>query len=420
MLLSLVTVVSAADPILSVSEQVKSVLPSIVKIKAQKSVSDGDESELISADTGGTGFVIDNTHILTNAHVIGDAKKIAIMTQDNTEYPALLVGKDTKTDIAVLEITDLTLSPLKSHDPGSLKIGDSVFVIGFPFSLGLSVSQGIAGGLNRFLPNYPYIHFIQTDAAVNPGNSGGPMFNRDGQLVGVVSTYFSRQGGYTNIAFAIPIEEAQRIADRLIRDKTIRRGYFGAELLISEKVTRKLGEQNGIFITYVNPDSPAAKSGVKAGDLIVGIDGSRLHDSGELHRLLERSSPDDEWSALLLRNGQNVTAKIRLGDQTDDKVVANNAGENDAAAKLGLLVEENGQQINVLVSYGAARTAGLRQSDTIFSINGKQLKSIRDLNERLSNLKENEFAFVTVQRQGERFILPLGAKTAIKGYSTRN
>lgn len=405
---------------LSLSEQVKSVLPSIVQIKAQKSVSEGDENELISADTGGTGFAIDTTHILTNAHVVGDARKIAIVDQNNTEYPALLIGKDAKTDIAVLEVTGSNLPPLQHNPNIDLKVGEGVFVIGFPFSLGLSVSQGIVGALERFLPNYPYIHFIQTDAAINPGNSGGPMFNLSGELVGIVSTYFSRQGGYTNIAFAIPIGEARRIADRLIQDKTIKRGYFGAELLLSDNVTRKMGEPSGIFITAVDPESPAAKAGLRPGDLIIGINSRRLQESGELHRFLERSSPNVLLTLTLLRNGQTVTANVRLGDQTSEKIVMNNAGRNDAAEKLGLIVEEKGQQIGVLMSYGAARTAGFRPGDTLISINGKSLKSIKDLNERLALLKENEFVFASVQRENEKFILPLGSKSAIKGYSTRN
>jgi serine protease Do len=246
------------------------------------------------------------------------------------------------------------------------------------------------------------------------------MFNLNGELLGIVSTYFSRQGGYTNIAFAIPIDEARSIADRLIQDKTIKRGYFGAELLLSDNVARKLGEPSGIFITAVDPESPAAKAGLRPGDLIIGINSRRLQESGELHRFLERSSPNTPLALTLLRNGQSVTANIRLGDQTSEKIVMNNAGRNDAAEKLGLIVEEKGQQIGVLMSYGAARTAGFHPGDTLLSINGKSLKSIKDLNERLALLKENEFVFASVQRENEKFILPLGSKSAIKGYSTRN
>ncbi|HZF71097.1 S1C family serine protease, partial [Sulfuricurvum sp.] len=216
---------SAMEPLFSISDQVKKVLPSIVKIKVQKNGLSSDENELISTDAGGSGFVLDSDHhLVTNAHVIGEGKKIAIIDQNNVEYVASLIAKDDKTDIAVLEAPAFNAPELTDADTTALSAGDGVFVIGSPYSLDHSVSLGIISAMERFLPNYPYIHFIQTDAAVNPGNSGGAIFDLKGELVGMTSTYFSRQGGYTNIAFAIPIEEVRRIAHTLLNDKKIIRG----------------------------------------------------------------------------------------------------------------------------------------------------------------------------------------------------
>lgn len=419
-LFSLVPLTLAAEPDLSLSDHVQAVLPSIVKIKAQKSESAEDENELISADTGGTGFAIDSTHILTNAHVVGDAKKIAIVDQNNTEYPATLIGRDSKTDIALLEVEGLNLAPLKLSNTAPLRTGEEVFVVGYPFSLGPSVSMGIVSGLNRFLPNYPYLSFIQTDAAVNPGNSGGPMFNSSGELVGVVSTYFKKDGGYTNIAFAIPIDQATRIAQRVMSSKILQRGYLGAELLISENVVRKLGEPYGIFVTAIDPDSAAAKAGLRPGDVIVGINGVKLQDSGGLHRLLERSQPDDAFDVSVLRNREYITLTVRLETPKKEKAYPSNIGKNDAAEKLGLVLRENDRNIEVVIAHTTASTVGFRTGDRILGINGKTVKSIQEINERLGALKENEITFATVQREGNTFMLPVGTKTAIKGYGYRN
>lgn len=418
MLLSCLSV--ASEPFIGVSEKVKSVLPSIVKIKVQKSEPIGDDSELTASDSGGSGFIFDNEHhIVTNAHVIGEAKKIAIIDQENNEYSAVLVAKDDKTDIAVLKSTAFN-APVLLENNGSAASGDGIFAIGSPFSLGHSVSFGIIGAINRFLPNYPYLHFIQIDAAINPGNSGGPLFNQQGELIGMVSTYFSKQGSYTNIAFALSITDVHRIASRLIEEKKIIRGYLGAEMLISERLSRKLGYKSSVLISRIEPNSPAKISGLKSGDIIIGFNDSLLNDGGEFHRFLERSHPDETILLTIVRDKQRKTVNVKLRSTPIEKKEKTNVGTADISEKLGLILREENSEIEVILSYGMAKTVGIDPKDKIVEINDIEVKTIQEFNIQLNKLKEAEIAFVTIKRDAGILLLPLGNKAALKAYVSRN
>lgn len=410
----------AAEPFIGLSEQVKNVLPSIVKIKVQKSEPSGDENELTAGDSGGSGFILDNnSHIVTNAHVIGDAKKIAIIDYQNNEYSAVLVAKDDKTDIALLKSTAFNAPSLLENN-STVSPGDGAFAIGSPFSLGHSVSYGIVGAINRFLPNYPYIRFIQIDAAINPGNSGGPLFNQQGELIGMVSTYFSKQGSYTNIAFAIPIADIHRIATHLIEEKKITRGYLGAELLSSERISRKLGQKTSVFVSRVEPNSPAQESGLRTGDLIIGFNAIPLNDAGELHRYLEQSRPNEIVTLTVIREKQRQNITIKLGSIPAQKKETINAGTADSSEKLGLILREENSEVEVIFSYGMAKMVGINPKDRIKEINGAEIRSIQEFNTQLSKLKEGEIALVKIKRESSTLVLPIGNKTALKVYSTQN
>lgn len=410
----------ASEPIFNISDHVKRVLPSIVKIKVQQTMPINDESELTSADTGGSGFVLDNEHhVVTNAHVIADGKKIVIIDNHNIEYPATLIAKDEKTDIALLNVPTFDATVLLENNT-SLSAGDGVFAIGLPYSLGHSVSLGIISAVDRFLPNYPYIHFIQTDAAINPGNSGGALFNINGELIGMTSIYFSKQGGYTNIAFALPITDVHRVAERLLNQKQIERGYMGAELLLSERISRKLGVISSVFISRIEPNSPAEAAGLKTGDIITAFNGNTINDGGELHRFLERSSPEDRITLSLIRDKQHKTVMIKLGSTPFEKKEVTNIGSADASEKNGLILRETSVGIEVLVSYATAKTVGIDPKDIILQINGIPIKTIQELNTQLSKLKEMEIALITIKRNENTIIVPIGSKSAIKGYVSRN
>ena len=411
----------ANDSFFTVSEQVKKVLPSIVKIKVQQNTLNNDENELIAFDSGGSGFVLDNDHhIATNAHVVGDGKKIVVIDNHNMEYPAFLIAKDDKTDIAVLSAATFDAPALSESNSSTLNVGDGVFAIGSPYSLGHSVSLGIVSALDRFLPNYPYLRFIQIDAAINPGNSGGPLFNLNGDLIGMTSTYFSKQGGYTNIAFTIPIADVHRIAEQLIKEKEIQRGYIGAELLLSERISRKLGYKTSIFVSRVEPNSPAARDGLESGDIIIGMNNTLLNDEGELHRYLERSHPEDTVSLMIVRNKEEIVRTVTLGHSQIKKSVTTNISTADASEKLGLILDENSEEINVILSYGLSKMVGINPNDKIVEINGIKIKTIQELDLQLSRLKDTEIAILKIQRSNMDLLFPIGSKTALKGYSTQN
>lgn len=411
---------AASDSAVNISEQVRKVFPSVVRIKVQHSTVMPEESELVSTDLGGSGFVLDNDHhIVTNAHVINDAKRIVVVDVNDTEYPATLVAKDDKSDIAVLNAGSFNAPSSFLGNSSILSAGDGIFLLGSPYSLGSSVSVGVVSAMKRFLPNYPYLHFIQTDAAINPGNSGGPAFNLNGELIGMVSTYFSRQGGYTNIGFIIPIEDIQRITRQLLSNQKVMRGYFGADLLISEKLSRKMGYQSSIMIARTYSQGPAEQSGLKAGDMIIGLNGEYFRDSGMLHRFLEKSLPDQNASITYVRSKKLFTTNIRLTNPPDKEKIISNAGTGDQAEKLGLILREN-EGLIVLLSYATAQNVGIDPQDKITHINGCAIKNISDLNAQLIKLKENDIAMISILRNKETFVLPIGPAKGFKVYSNEN
>lgn len=408
---------------LAIAASSTKLLPSVVKIKVQHLDKATEDNELIQSDTGGSGFVYDsNHHILTNAHVIKDAKKIAVVDANNNEHPATLLAKDDKTDIAILDVPTLNAPFIPVAKGISLSLGDNVFVIGSPYSLGLGVTVGVVSALERFLPNYPYQYFIQTDAAINPGNSGGPLFNQNGELIGVATMTFSKSGGYTNIGFAIPADEAARIGNLLISQKKVERGYLGAELLICEKFSRKLGYQYSVLITRIDPKSPAEKGGLKAGDLLIQLNDVNFGDNGTLHRYLQRSHPGDSLKVTYLRDKKSAKTTVSLNKVPAATIAINNIGTSDQAEKLGLILQERTADtlLEILISYGSAKTSGFSAGDTIVQINGKSVKTLKEFNLQLSNLTDTEIALVTLRRNGEVISLPLGSKTTLQGYTTAN
>ncbi|MDX1811833.1 MAG: Do family serine endopeptidase, partial [Gammaproteobacteria bacterium] len=233
----------------------------------------GFNGESPKAQSLGSGFIISNDgYILTNNHVIEDAEKIVVRLSDRRELDAELVGKDKRSDLAVLRIKADHLPVVKLGDSSKLKPGEWVLAIGSPFGFDYSVTAGIVSAKGRSLPRENYVPFIQTDVAINPGNSGGPLFNLDGQVVGINSQIYSRTGGYMGVSFAIPINVAMIVADQLKKNGEVKRGWLG---VLIQDVTRDLAESfnmdkpHGALVARVLPDSPAEAAGFQAGDIVV-------------------------------------------------------------------------------------------------------------------------------------------------------
>ena len=404
------------------SEQVHSILPSVVKIKIQRSDESNEEGELIPFEGGGSGFVFDRDHhVITNAHVVKGAKKIVLIDIDRNEYPATLIGADEKTDVAILSAPTYTASPL-TFAPGSrLSIGEPVFVVGSPFSLGHSVSAGIVSMTGRYLPNYPYLPLIQTDAAINPGNSGGVVCNRHAEVIGMASTYYTKQGNYTNIGFAISSDDFLRIGEQLVKDQKVSRAYLGAELWSSEKIARKMGYTHALLVTHVDSASPAANAGIVVGDWIVGIDRHHFRFEGELYRMLETASPSSYLSLIILREKQESDVSIQLSNAREEvKNFASNAGMPDTAEQFGLIVRENNEGITLLAAYPWIKSVGIEPGDRIISLDGNQVRTLNGLNQYLSKYKKNDVGWITLQRGDSTITLPFGGKSALNGTSTRD
>jgi serine protease Do len=301
-----------------------------------------------------------------------------------------------------------------------VSVGDNVFVIGAPYSLGLGVTVGVISALERYLPSFPYQYFMQTDAAINPGNSGGPLFNHMGELIGVATMTFSKSGTYTNIGFAIPINQAVRIANLLVSKQKIDRGYLGADLLISDKVSRKLGLKSSLLITHIDPIGPAQTAGLNAGDILTQLNDEKFTDNGMLHRYLEQSKPGDSLKLTYIRDKKYANTMISLGIVPNITAPITNIGTADQAEKLGLILEEKEREIETIISYGSAKTSGFVKGDKIVKINGYGIKTLQEFNTQLAKLKDNEIAMISLYRNKDLIILPLGSKTALGGNTTSN
>ncbi|MTD94235.1 Do family serine endopeptidase [Hyphomicrobium sp. xq] len=273
----------------------------------------------------GSGFIVDGKEgiIVTNNHVIDGAEEIQINLHDGSKLKAELLGKDTKTDIAILKVTPKT--PLKAVRFGSsaaIRVGDWVMAIGNPFGLGGSVTLGIISAKARNINSGPYDDYLQTDASINKGNSGGPLFNMDGEVVGVNTAIISPTGGSIGIGFAVPADTVAPVVQQLRQYHEVRRGWLGVKIQsVSEEIATALGipESSGALVAAITPDGPAAKGGVNAGDVIMRFDGEDVNSMRSLPRLVARAPIDKTVPVEVLRKGERKTLQVTVGRLTDDE-----------------------------------------------------------------------------------------------------
>ena len=282
----------------------------------------------------GSGFVIDAEGIVvTNNHVIADADEIEVNFADGTNLEAELIGRDTKTDLAVLRIKPASpLKAVKFGDSDALRVGDWVMAVGNPFGLGGSVSIGIVSARNRNINAGPYDNFIQTDAAINRGNSGGPLFNMDGEVVGINTAIFSPTGGSVGIGFSVPANTAKLVIDQLIQFGETRRGWIGVRIQeVTDDIADSLGmaHARGALVSGSNEDGPAGKAGVLAGDVILKFDGHDIPKMGDLPRVVADTPPDKEVEVVVLRNGKEMTLRVTVGRLEENEQVAQATTEDE-------------------------------------------------------------------------------------------
>lgn len=380
----------------------------------------------------GSGFVIDPEGIIiTNNHVIENADEIKISFNDGTELDATLVGRDPKTDIAVLKVTpDAPLKAVSFGDSDQSRVGDWALAIGNPFGLGGTVTIGIISALNRDIRSGPYDNFIQTDAAINRGNSGGPLFNMNGEVIGVNTAIFSRTGDSVGIGFSVPANTAKNVVNQLLEFGETRRGWLGVLIQpVTESIGQSLGLDNnqGAFVTQVTPDGPSDKGGIEAGDVILKFDGKDVPSSRVLPAMVARTEIGKKVDVVVLRKGKEKVLTITLGRLEDgEKLVADNSGDstdnqgethsdtslkieglklslaeiNDRyRAEFGLDETASGLVVTDLDNDSSAYSKGIRKGTIILEVAQEDVKTPEDVKQLVSKAIENNLEFILVKFQ---------------------
>jgi serine protease Do len=303
----------------------------------------------------GSGFIISaDGYVVTNNHVIADADEISVILHDDTRIKAELVGRDTKTDLAVLKIkSDRKLTAVKFGNSKKARVGDWVVAIGNPFGLGGTVTAGIISARGRDINAGPYDDFIQTDASINRGNSGGPMFNLAGEVIGINTAIFSPSGGSVGIGFAIPASTAEPVISQLIKSGAVKRGWLGVHIqAVTEEIAETLGlkKAEGALVANVIEDSPAAKGGIKSGDVILEFDGKSVNEMRSLPRIVAETEVGKPVDVSIWREGKPATVKVAVGELKDDGKQASSEQSSGSGAGPGgeLTIDELGLTLSPL------------------------------------------------------------------------
>jgi len=368
----------------------------------------------------GSGFIVSSDGlILTNAHVVDGATELTVRLPDQREFKGKVLGTDKLTDVAVVKIDAKGLPTVKTGDPSRLKVGEWVAAIGSPFGLENSVTAGIVSAKSRALPQETLVPFIQTDVAVNPGNSGGPLFNMAGEVVGINSQIFSTSGGYMGLSFAIPIDLALKVKDDLVTHGKVTRGRIGVGIQgVNAALAESFGldKARGALVSKVEPGSPAAAAGLKEGDVIVEFGGKPINQANDLPAAVAATKPGSQASLKVWRDGAEKSLDVKIGDMGSERVASSEASPDaKPQGKLGVAVrplspEEArglGSDGGLLVqeASGPAAKAGLRAGDVIVAVNGRTTRTIEELRARVNDAKGR--LAVLIERQGQRMFVPV-------------
>ncbi|MEC7982848.1 MAG: DegQ family serine endoprotease [Pseudomonadota bacterium] len=392
----------------------------------------GDNDRKRRASSLGSGFIIDDAGIVvTNFHVIENAEEITVTLSDETVFTAEVLGQDQKTDIAVLKIdpgdTELTAVPFGDSD--SLRVGDWVLAIGNPFGLGGTVTAGIVSARGRDIGNGPYDDFIQTDASINRGNSGGPLFNVEGEVIGINTAIFSQTGGSVGIGFAISSNLAKRVTTQLAEYGTTRRGWLGVFIQeVTPDIAESLGldEATGALVSTVNESSPAQAAGLEPGDVIISFDGKAIEKMRDLPRIVAETEIGATVAVELIRNGSRMSVDVTLGELEKAELVGivgeESQGDAESFEKLGFSVDnlnaelaaelgldENirGVVVTEVEEGSPAFDKGLQPGDVIKRFGQRRVENAADLAKSVAETLESGRAGVLllVESEGrERFI----------------
>jgi serine protease Do len=368
----------------------------------------------------GSGFIVSpDGVILTNAHVVRDASEVTVKLQDRREYRARVLGSDPKTDVAVLKIDAKNLPVVPIGKSSDLKVGEWVLAIGSPFGLDSTVTAGVVSAKGRSLDD-SNVPFIQTDVAVNPGNSGGPLINTRGEVVGINSQIYSQTGGYQGLSFAIPIDVAYRIKDQLVETGTVKHAKLGVTV---QEVNQgfadsfKLESPEGALVSNVERGGAADKAGLKSGDVIRKLDGQPIVASVDLPAMLTLAKPGQKVTMDVWREGKIMQIGARLGDASEkpEKAEREVAAGADSSSKLGLALRplepierrQSGIAAGLVIedANGAAANAGVQPGDVLLSINGRPVASIDQVRDVVG--KSTKSVALLIQRGNDKIFIPV-------------
>ena len=374
----------------------------------------------------GSGFIVSSDgYILTNRHVVEGASEVKVRLVDQREFRAKVVGTDERTDIAVLKIAATGLPVVRFGDPSKLRAGQWVLAIGSPFGFQNSATAGIVSAIGRSLPTENYVPFIQTDVPVNPGNSGGPLFNLHGEVIGINSQIFSRTGGFMGVSFAIPIDVAANVEQQIIRVGHVVRGMIGVTI---QQMTADLADSFGLssprgaLVSSVETKSPAATAGVQAGDVVLAVDGHPIDRFGELSSRISAMRPGSQVTLTLWRNRSDRTVRVRVEELKEPRTAQAASGPAlpaPAARKpnrLGLTVrplqpqekaeaQTKGSLVVEGVS-GAAQVAGVEPGDIILGVDGRRIATVEQLESAATRAQHKSIALL-IQRESAQLFVPV-------------
>ena len=366
----------------------------------------------------GSGFIVRaDGIILTNAHVVADASEVTVKLTDKREFKAKIIGIDAASDVAVLKIDARNLPVVKIAGADDVRVGEWVLAIGSPYGFENTVTSGIVSAKARALPGDSYVPFIQTDVAVNPGNSGGPLFNMKGEVVGINSQIYSRSGGYQGLSFAVPIDVAMKVQDQLLQHGRVTRGRLGVGI---QEVNQALADSFGLkkpagaLVGSVENGSPAAQAGLQPGDVIVRFNDKEIGSSFELPVLVANIAPGSTARLDVVRKGEARRMDVTVGELKNAKVAAAEpAGQ--APGRLGVAVRELSREeqkeagvtggVVVENATGAAANAGIQRGDVILSVNDTPVKNVAQLRALVS--KAGKRIAVLVQREDAKLYVPV-------------
>jgi serine protease Do len=389
----------------------------------------------------GSGFIIDPAgFVVTNNHVIEDADEITVILQDNTNLKAKLVGRDTKTDVALLKVQyDKPLPFVKFGNSDKARVGDWVIAIGNPFGLGGTVTAGIVSARARDINSGPYDDYLQTDASINRGNSGGPMFNTDGEVIGINTAIFSPSGGSIGIGFAIPSALAHTVVDQLKQYGVTKRGWLGVRIqTVTDDIAENLGlpKAHGALVAGATEGGPAEKAGIQPGDVITMFDGKDVPDMRRLPRIVAETPINKETTINVWRKGKDVQLKVKVGELKEDEAQAKgddapapDASPRETASVLGLTLSAltpglrdrfkldpgtKGVIITQIAQNSPARGQGLSPGDIILEAASKKVGSPKEVVAAVEDAKAKKRKSVLLMVEGQNgqnfVVLPLEAK----------